>query len=304
MPAFACPRDKHILQQKSDVLTCSHCASEFPIINGVPILINDENSVFRIADYTGQNTYCGASDYGGSADKSTGLKAAYRKIVRTLTESRVIGFSFNAIDVIMAEIPHGQFLVIGSGEKQYKGQFIYTDVAFARNITCICDAHDLPFLDATFDAVIAESVLEHVCDPQRCVAEISRVLKPNSYVMAMTPFLQPVHMGAHDFTRFTFLGHRRLFRYYDEIHSGMCGGTLYSLTHLIKHIMICLSDKPTMQSILYLLGLTLTYPLQYFDKLFSRTDAAFNAGCAFYFLGRKRATPISDRDIIGMFRGR
>jgi 2-polyprenyl-6-hydroxyphenyl methylase/3-demethylubiquinone-9 3-methyltransferase len=40
------------------------------------------------------------------------------------------------------------------------------------------DAYDLPFPDATFDAVTAMDFLEHVEDPERAIAEMSRVLKP------------------------------------------------------------------------------------------------------------------------------
>ena len=76
------------------------------------------------------------------------------------------------------------------------------------------NAETLPFPDASFDLVIAVAVLEHVADPFRCVAEMRRVLAPSGHVYAVTPFLQPVHMGAYDFTRFTPIGHRRLFRWH------------------------------------------------------------------------------------------
>lgn len=40
------------------------------------------------------------------------------------------------------------------------------------------DAYVLPFLDATFDVVTAMDFLEHVEEPARVIAEISRVLRP------------------------------------------------------------------------------------------------------------------------------
>ncbi len=39
-------------------------------------------------------------------------------------------------------------------------------------------AEDLPYDDASFDLVVAQSVLEHVVDPQRVFEEVFRVLKP------------------------------------------------------------------------------------------------------------------------------
>ncbi len=78
--------------------------------------------------------------------------------------------------------------------------------------------------DESFDGVICQAVLEHVLDPYRCVEEIHRVLRPNGLVYAETPFMQQVHGGTHDFTRFTHLGHRRLFRKFAEVDSGVvCG---------------------------------------------------------------------------------
>jgi SAM-dependent methyltransferase len=232
------------------------------------------------------------------------VRRAYRAFARKLSEAEIPGSHFDAEKHIVERNPRARILVIGSGERQYTGDVTYTDVAFSRGVHFICDAHDLPFRPESFDAVFADAVLEHVCDPQRCVSEIVRVLKPDGYVMATTPFLQPVHMGAHDFTRFTHLGHRRLFRRFDEIESGMSGGPMYSAIHVFRNLVLSVSDRPRLRALIRLGALLVTYPLRHLDPLFSRTESAYNSACAFYFFGRKRATAISDREIIGMFRGR
>jgi len=48
------------------------------------------------------------------------------------------------------------------------------------------DAYQLPFPDASFDAVMAFDFLEHVSDPARVVKEISRVLKPRGQFLFHT----------------------------------------------------------------------------------------------------------------------
>lgn len=102
--------------------------------------------------------------------------------------------------------------------------FVETDVSFSPRTVLICDAHSLPFVDGAFDGVIAQAVLEHVLDPRRCVAEIHRVLGPRGVVYGEIPFMQQVHAGRFDFTRFTHLGVRRLFGVFEEIESGaVCG---------------------------------------------------------------------------------
>ena len=50
-------------------------------------------------------------------------------------------------------------------------------MAIAPRTQRVCDGHDLAFQDQSIDAVIVQALLEHVLDPQRCVAEIHRVFK-------------------------------------------------------------------------------------------------------------------------------
>jgi SAM-dependent methyltransferase len=301
---YRCPVDRGVLECAAGTLTCRTCGTVFPVVDGIPVLINDANSVFRRSDFTGRDAYTGASGYGGAADTSSGLKRAYRRFARRLSEAPVPGTA--AIDRLYRLIEADgdrRILVIGAGERASRPGTIRTDVAFAAGVDCICDAHDLPFADGAFDVVYAESVLEHVCDPQRCVGEMTRVLAPTGRVLAVTPFLQPVHMGAYDFTRFTHLGHRRLFRMYDEIGSGLCGGPAYAAIHILRNAVIGVTDNRRARSILRLVMLLLTYPWRYLDPWLSRRQSAYNAGCAFYFCGSKRDAPIPDREILRSFRG-
>lgn len=60
------------------------------------------------------------------------------------------------------------------------------EVARARDSTnsvryLLADAYELPFEDETFDVITSTDFLEHVSDPRRVIAEISRVMKPNGF---------------------------------------------------------------------------------------------------------------------------
>ncbi|MDQ3232539.1 MAG: bifunctional 2-polyprenyl-6-hydroxyphenol methylase/3-demethylubiquinol 3-O-methyltransferase UbiG [Pseudobdellovibrionaceae bacterium] len=48
------------------------------------------------------------------------------------------------------------------------------------------DAYQLPFADASFDAVLLMDFLEHVDEPGRAIAEASRVLKPHGLMIFYT----------------------------------------------------------------------------------------------------------------------
>lgn len=70
----------------------------------------------------------------------------------------------------------------------------------------------LPFPDASFDAVVAKDLLEHVLDPAAVVREIGRVLRPGGRVFASAPDAQRWVWDDYTHVRpFTLTGFRRLF---------------------------------------------------------------------------------------------
>jgi SAM-dependent methyltransferase len=75
----------------------------------------------------------------------------------------------------------------------------------------------LPFADESFDAVLSIAVLEHVRDPFRGAAEISRVLKRGGHLYAIVPHLQPYHGYPHHYYNMTRQGLEALFARHLEI---------------------------------------------------------------------------------------
>jgi hypothetical protein len=97
---------------------------------------------------------------------------------------------------------------------------------------------------------VAQAVLEHVLDPWRCVEELHRVLASGGLVYAETPFMQQVHEGRFDFTRFTHLGHRRLFRRFEELDSGAVGGPGMALAWSWRYFLWSFARGPLSGSLL------------------------------------------------------
>jgi SAM-dependent methyltransferase len=181
---------------------------------------------------------------------------------------------------------------------------VHTDVSRGPNVDYVCDAHDIPFADGTFDLVVAASVLEHVADPFRVVDEFFRVLKPEGYVFAVTPFMQPNHLGVYDFTRFTFVGYRRLFRRFDEIEMGVALGPGSSLAYAIRYFFAALSENRRVASILSLIGLLISRPLKYLDKVLNKKKSAIGCAAGYLFFGRRSETVLSDRELVESFKDR
>ena len=56
-----------------------------------------------------------------------------------------------------------------------------------RALALLGDAHQLPFPDGTFDAVILSEVLEHIPDDRHAIAEVARILRPGGTLAVTVP---------------------------------------------------------------------------------------------------------------------
>ena len=182
-------------------------------------------------------------------------------------------------------------------------ELIETDVSFGSYTKLICDAHDIPFEKESFDAVILQAVLEHVVDPCRCIEEVHRVLKTGGVVYAETPFMQQVHMGCYDFTRFTHLGHRRLFRKFTELDSGAVCGPGMALAWSFQYFLLCFARTRLLRACLRAIARNASFFLKYFDSYLADRPGAFDAASGFYFIGRKSDMLLSDRELIRGYKG-
>ncbi|MDH3314808.1 MAG: class I SAM-dependent methyltransferase [Gammaproteobacteria bacterium] len=72
------------------------------------------------------------------------------------------------------------------------------------------DAQRLPFVSESAHCVLLLDVLEHLPDPDRCMAEVHRVLRASGRLVIEVPFLYPIHDAPLDFHRWTPYGLARL----------------------------------------------------------------------------------------------
>ena len=182
-------------------------------------------------------------------------------------------------------------------------EFVESDVSFGPRTTLICDAHDIPFEDRFPDGVIVQAVLEHVADPYRCSEEIHRVLKDKGVVYAETPFMQQVHGGQYDFTRFTHIGHRRLFRRFEEIDSGAACGPGMALAWSYQYFLLSFSTSRRWRAVIHLFAGLTSFYLKYVDHYLIDKPGTLDAASSFYFMGRKSGRDLSDRKLIKLYRG-
>ena len=286
------------------ICTCDNpgCGKTFPVLRGLPVFINDETSVSSVRDYA-------AGDSPAVAVKRSLLGRLSERLVPSITHNWVGQRNYKLLVDHLHANPHSNELVVGADELGVGFDFLLndpsitlveTDVYFAPRISAIADCHDLPFLDGTFDAVIVQAVFEHVADPARCVEEIHRVLKINSYVYAETPFLFPVHLGPYDFTRFTRSGHRRLFRNFDEVASNMASGPATALNLAIRSLFLSMSTSRWVSLFARNILPFFILWIKYLDYWMIKNPHAADYAAAFYFIGTKRAASLPDREIVNM----
>jgi SAM-dependent methyltransferase len=108
----------------------------------------------------------------------------------------------------LAGIPDAaRVLDLGSGERRLRKGITNLDIVASPSVDIIADGHELPFPNGVFDAVILQSVMEHVLEPETLLAECSRVIKPGGQIWVEVPFYYPIHDTA-DYYRWTLSGLR------------------------------------------------------------------------------------------------
>jgi SAM-dependent methyltransferase len=133
-----------------------------------------------------------------------------------LVMSNLIRDLKSAID----QFAKGKVLDVGCGNKPYEQffshahQYIGCDVVQSslHKVDEICKATDLSFGESSFDTVFTTQVIEHVEDPFRMLAEISRVLKPQGYLILSAPFSWEIHEAPYDFYRYSKYGLEHMIR--------------------------------------------------------------------------------------------
>ena len=296
---LCCPRCRAAL---GDTLRCANpgCTIDpFPRIGTTPVLIDFVDSIVSRRDLE-------AADGGSPLSRS-------RNVARRLREwatgpNREAAVNCETFLARCRAFPDPRVLIVGGGGRGSGTGALYaardirrvgTDVYASPDVEIIADGHRLPFADSSFHGVWVQAVLEHVVAPDRVVAEIARVLVAGGLVYAETPFLQPVHERAYDFTRYTRSGHRWLFRRFAEIGSGTIGGPAESLLWSIRYLARALFRSEKIGSAFAVAF----FWVRYLDHVVGETWRS-DAATGVYFLGAKQeGETIAASELVDYFSG-
>jgi len=279
---------------------CIHSTvhGEFKIYKGIPVLISQS-----LCD-----TVCSTGADQKYVDRPLTKYGGLRKLF--IGESKVTkGNCKKFVAEMLSANERPKVLLIGSGEKGSGTDELWgnenieihgVDIYGSETVNAICDAHYLPLESNYYDGVWIQAVLEHVVEPHVVVEEIFRVLKPKGLVYAETPFMQQVHEGAYDFTRFTVLGHRYLFRKFESIQIGGNKGPAVVFAWSARYLAWSLTTSRLFGRIVGVIFGILMRPLEYAvnDK------SLYDASSGVYFLGRKTVDHrLTHKDLIDLYEG-
>jgi SAM-dependent methyltransferase/uncharacterized protein YbaR (Trm112 family) len=302
-----CPETRQPLDLRRDRLQTPDGGRSYPVVSGIPVLLRGDNALF---DASAVAMRQGAEERG----RVGGARRVFSRL-----RSRNVAAERSAqtiIDLLRPQIDQGHcpILLVVGGRVAGRGtealldhpglRVVETDVALGPRTEVVCDGHDLPFADESFDVVLCQAVLEHVVDPPRVAAEIARVLRPGGIVLSEIPFLQGVHEGAYDFTRYSLAGHRLLWRDFEELDAGVACGPGMALGWATGYFLraVAGSNRP-LRAAFGAFSAVLTAVLARADGWLARTPGGEDGASSTYFIGRRAGVRASDRELIGRYSG-
>ena len=154
------------------------------------------------------------------------------------TGRRIVNSDYTPVDQLrnfLRDLPADAVVVeLGSGQRRLLPQVINVDLFPFPNVDVLADIRQPPFGPESVDAVILDTVLEHVPEPQAVVDAVHRLLKPGGQILCVSPFLFPYHGYPAHYTNFTRDGLVHLFRHYTTCTVEMNIGPTAALTHLFS----------------------------------------------------------------------
>lgn len=183
----------------------------------------------------------------------------------------------------------GLILDIGSGPERIAPEFVNIDVAPFPQVDVVADAQHLPFADGTVDAVVSESMLEHVPDAPAVAKEMMRVLAPGGYLYTSIPFIHPYHASPDDFNRYTVSGLKHLFNELEVVELGVRSGPWSAFLIFLAYwlgVVFSFGSRKAAPFLAHIFMLILG-PLKVFDLLFTYLPGAEAVAAHVYIIARK-----------------
>ena len=280
-----CPDHGKLKESSEGSIVCETCGVIFPVVNERPILFDEGRSIFsatQVASFGDQGQFA----------EGSGWRYRLRKLFPAAVSR---DYSVSMIEKHKLLLPEAAaVLVIGCGVTgaQYRELFpgarlFLTDVSLKGDAHLACDGESLPFPDESLDCILIDQVLEHALNPLAVVDELYRCLKFGGIVYSGVPFHTPVHSFPFDFQRYTPLGHRLLFRRFQEVDFRITQGPVSALSLTLIGFLASIWNNLWWRRLSSVLVRVFVGSMRWLDRRDPSNDLTIPASSA--FLGRKNA---------------
>ena len=285
---LACPVCKSAVRQASDKLECTQCAKQYKLRGSQPDFRLDVEEAAQGSDAENlDDTEKFQNKIKLFLRKFPGL---YRFLVYTIGPALLLPpSSQDFVKQVEKENPNAQTLSIGSGVLSLKGNITHLDYEPYPHLEVVGDAHHLPFPENSFDAVVCESMLEHVLEPDQVIAEMQRVLKPGGRCYVLIPFMFGFHAAPNDFQRLTHRGLEYRMKGFEKVELKAISGPTSALTSVLiewSAIVLSFGIRPLYQ-LLALVFMVMYAPLKLLDFVLTFHPEAIRIASVLLYIGKK-----------------
>jgi len=213
---------------------CNECKTVYPVNDSIPVFLNRSSLKERDKELNSETGKAMVSEYHSKTGDDNG-RVSEHKWFSFLVPPEIM---YHPNPTMMADNTRFLFdhrgketlvLNLGGGPIRYHTNEISLNLDTFLNVDILSDAHNISFMDNTFDSIVCNAVLEHVYDPEKVVSEMIRVTKPGGYVYAEIPFVFFFHGYPNDFKRYTREGLKRLFSELEDIQISITNGPVSSM---------------------------------------------------------------------------
>ena len=292
-----CPHCRAPLHPLGESFVCNKCGNDYPVVGGIPILIDESACGFRISNYERPK----------EITKAERAKRALRSLLPAISLNLAARRNYQQFREMLFRLnPLPRVLIIGgatagTGTSELLADeridFVESDIAIDERTMLVCDAHVLPFADQTFDGVIFQGVIFYLQDYPRCISEMFRVLKPEGIIYSESAFMEQVVGGEYDFYRFTLRGHEYQFQQFERISSGISGGPAMATAWSVQYLLLSFTESAAIRAAIRIFCKCTLFWMKYLDLLLVRKRGAVDAAAATFYMGRRPAGVVAPETV-------